>query len=484
MSGRRLEWSTSGGDLIWLGLAAIYLGFRISAAVQLPVAGAELSTLAGAWQESLGLSDGRYEGTLLQTISSPLLALESEAWLPRLVVLGVSGIVPLSLWLVRRELGEPAALAFLALVAVDPAAILMGSTGAGAAFDTSVSLAVLAASLRGVRNPLIWGLLGVFAASGGAGPVILLASAAALALMRGDPLDRRLVAGCAIGAALGVTFVSLVAPEGSLRVPPFRLVDAGLTEEWAGAGALQLAALYELPIVLGGTAAAAHIAARLAAGSRTGRSERLLLVWAAGAALLWLAAGSARDPSLVLALTLPLCGLLAAGLARLPAAIASEPRLPRRRAAALALVVLLAAGTAVQLSGAFAVARGAHNESLISPWESASARSLREHVLRLAADSPGGIVVHPDLRAAVVWPFRESATLTVSSTVPRGDAVVVWPREALPPQGYEDSGGIWFLTRTVAPPGGSPGDVIHWFRQRNRIETSGTAVRVYTGSTP
>ncbi len=472
------------GDILWVALAAAFLGIRVSAAIQLPVAGAELSTLSGAWQEWSAQSDARYQGTLVQALSSPLLGLVSDAWLPRLLVLGAAAPVPLCLWLARRSLGEPVALVFLLLIAVDPAAVLMESTATAAAFDTTISIALLAAILRGNRSAFVWGALGFLVAAGGVAPAVLAGSAAVLALTRTRSVDPRRVTSFAAGAVLAVSILSLTASDVSLRVPPLDLLNAGLEEEWAGANVVVLAVLYEFPIVMGGIAAASFFAARRMSRIGTAGPEQWLLSWAAGGGLLWLAAGGAHDPSLLLTLTLPLSGLLATGLVGLLSAIPAETRATPRFSAALTLALLTAAGAAIELSGTFAVARGAHNESLISPRESASTRSLREHVLRLAAESPGGIVVHPDLEAALVWPLRESETLTVSSVVPRGDAVVVWPREAARPEGYEDSGGVWFIVRTISAPSGSPGEIVHWFRQRNQLETNGIGVRVYTGAAP
>ena len=472
------------GSIAWALVSLMFVGSRLSTAIQVPVSGAELSSLAGAWQETLGVADPRFMGSLFQSITSLLLTVNDGAALPRAIAVVASSTIPVGLFLIRRQLGEAAALTALFILAIDPVAVLMGSTASSAALDLAVSVWLLVAMLNGVKHPLLWGVLGLGVVCGGPTPVILAASFGALRLLQRSGVDRAAIAAFAVGGLAGAGLLSVLFGPTELRIPSLDILQAGLTARWAGANVLELTVLYELPVLLVGSAASAHLLARWLIVRDASDAEKLLLVWAAAGGLYWAIALGAADPSPVLALALPLAAVIGSLGPRVLASLSEATETRKFPAISWALIPVSAASVLLLLSGTFAVARGAPNEVLTVPADSASAHALRDHVLALAPANSGGIIVHPDLRAQLTWPMRSSVPLVVSSRVTRGDAVVIWPADETAPEGYSETSGSWLVVREVSAPTNDLGQIASWFRERNRHITGGIAARVYTGVTP
>jgi hypothetical protein len=152
----------------------------------------------------------------------------------------------------------------------------------------------------------------------------------------------------------------------------------------------------------------------------------------------------------------------------------------RSRAALLspALVVgaiaLFAGGMGVGLSGS--------SEPLPSPVSPEGARVLRELALETREARGGAIVVHPDFREEVLWPFRDSGDLIIASRPSEDAVVLLWPANVAQPEGFAVVEGQWSLLDRVANPTDSWLKLVRWYSHRNYLPVSHSPMAVYIKS--
>ena len=525
----------SGEVVAWVVASALFVGLRLGTVWHSAVGGAELDSLSGAWQARIGQADDRYVPTLFQGLASVLLRLDdSEVW-PRLVALLSVSSLPIALYILRSRLGRAGALLALLLVAIDAPLISLGTSASAMGFDVAITTWVFVMMTRPGLPRWLFGVAGFAVAT--AGPIalpLLAANAGVRAVRREYPEPRSAIIG-GIGAALGIvvaTFRFGLGANDGLRIPPFDAFAASMSDAWSSPNTFQVALLYSAPVVVGGIAAVAVAARRLAAQREAASDGLTLLVWA-GVALLWfLAAATSHSPVPVVALTLPLSLVLGPALVEAVGAMVradwEQARILIPAAALAALVAvsfaedgahnaklgdsqveilvaglclgaisalgvvasrrearptLFAAGFAVAafpaLSGALGIGFGAGNEPIPSPYSTTQARQLRETALETVASQGGSIVVHPELEKDVTWPFRDSGKLVIASRVPSDGTFVLWPASAPAPEGLVPLAGTWELVRSPDAPVSDFLDYLRWFTSRGTLENSSTTIAVY-----
>jgi hypothetical protein len=527
--------------IAWVAVGAVFIGLRLAAALDTPVGGPELIHLSGAWTAHLGDEDSRFVPALPQAIAA-LTFFATDSELPiRLIVLVITATIPAALYLLRPHLGEAGALVALFIIALDPIGIALQATASGLALDSALVLwcAVLLARGRGAR--LYAGPAGFLA--GACGPLTLpfVAAAAATAPRgawarpSGSPLtDPRLHAlGGFVVAVLVSSFRYGLGWDG-LRVPPLLLFGDGFGGEWASATTAELLLLYTVPLAAGGAAAAVACLWRWRHAGSVSPAEWFLLAWA-GVAALWLITSLREsNPAPILALNLPLALLLGPAIVRavgacaaadwrlgrflLPAAAVlgalalvpvlewadrgvegedqSQLRVAIFSAAALAAVIAAAwtrrqratafapallLGFGGLLAGATGMAFRFADEPLPSPFSPQQARDLRDLSLELQAESGGPIVIHPRLREDATWPFRDSGDIVVASTPPLDAAVILWPPDLPPPEGFATLEGDWALIRRVVEPTSDWLDYLNWMLDRSTLTVRSEPILVFTG---
>ncbi|MCX7618146.1 hypothetical protein [Tepidiforma sp.] len=521
----------------WTAAAAVYAAMRLLAFVKLPVGGLELWSLSGAWQARAGIDDARYVPTLFQALTALLLRVEDSETLPRLAALAASLTVPVSLFLLRRRIGEPAAIATLLVLAFDPLQIAFGPAATAAAFDVPLTAGILAAlAVLGPRPPVITVAAFLLAAAGPLPLALLLA--AALTHPRAD--WRQPAAGfAAAGAALGVLAASFGFGAGwqGITVPPFDLFATGFDAGWSTETTRRLVALYAWgPAVLAGGYLAIRAARGRAALLGDGL-DRLFAAWF-GVSLAWcFAAGGSRDPLAVLSLTAsaaPLAGRALAWLvdslgsadwrragwplagALLAAATLLGPLLDWARLGrvgpgsevvavvvlagviaggltlllrwpatrAVAILPLAAAAAVPWLAGGFAVAGGSPNEPLPSPVTTLQASEIRDIVTGPARDPVGIVAIHPSLADALTWPLRGSRGLVAASRIPPNASVVIWEAAGAPPEGFRTFEGRWAVLRERRGPDSGFLDYLRWLANRNTLPVRDLPAAVYIREQP
>jgi 4-amino-4-deoxy-L-arabinose transferase-like glycosyltransferase len=163
--------------------------------------------------------------------------------------------------------------------------------------------------------------------------------------------------------------------------------------------------------------------------------------------------------------------VLAGGLLAVPAV--SRTMAPALVMAALVLALPFTA------AGLFTVSAGTGDDPFASPYSPRQARDLRDLALETAARSGGAIVIHPDLREAATWPFRDSGTVVIASRAPETAAILVWPAALPAPEGFTALEGNWSLTRDVEQPTSGFLEYLHWLFDRNTLAITGGKVAVY-----
>lgn len=528
--GRASEAGVSVATLAWLAGAALFVGLRGVAAFRLPVFGAEIDHLSGAWFAAIGVDDDRYVPTLFQAITAGLLrADDSELW-PRLIAVAGSATIPAALYLLRPRLGEVGAWGALVLLGLNPLSIAMSSTANAMALDETVAAWLAVLFLRGWWNPATSAFAGFVVALSGFAPLLVVAAAASSHRSAWRALPwARLVAGAA-GAAAGLVAASARFGLGmdELVVPPFDLLAAGSERGWATATSGELVILYVMPILVAAAAGAA-----LAVGGRAPVHPVALWAWTALALGWWLFSLGTTSPAPAAALSLPaalvggpvfacirrpgqaadlrlglsalaamvvfwiLAGAIVADWARLErsgpageqalvalflaAATLAVVGIVYARSAALLVPLAVAAGLLWLVPGTMRITTGAA-EPLTSPLSPDGARILRG--IALAAAGDGFIVVHPDLEEAVAWPFRDSGTLLIASRVPPTASVLLWPASAPAPEGFLPLAGDWALTRTIRTPVADLLDYLHWMLDRNTLAPVPERIAIYTRAEP
>lgn len=519
----------------WTAATAVFLLLRLAPISQARVGGFELEHLSGAWQAHAGANDARFVPTLFQALTALTFEWTSSEVPARLLAFLATASIPAALYLLRPRLGEGAALVALLLLAFDGPAILLGVSASALGFDLALTLWLFALLIRGGEAPP-WALAAAGFAVATAGPLalpLLLGAAVVALLQRRYPAPRTamLAAG---GALAGILAASLGFGYGweGLTVPPFDLFAAGYDDAWSTINALQIAAIYSGPILLGGLAAAAYLGWKEFRAGGLDRHEQVLLAWAAVALLWFLSSANSQNPVALVALTVPLALTLAPALIQacfamaradwyyarflVPAAlfflaVATAIALDWARVgrvgdngekfmAGLLLVFALSAMGILVMSrealpalfavaltiaafpfaaSATGIAVSAPQEPLPSPFSPFQARELRDIVLETVADRGGRVIVHPTLEDEIIWPFRNSGELDISSQVTPQASVVLWPRDQPAPDGFAPLEGEWSLIREVEAPTGRFLDYLKWFSNRNTLDISGTPVAVY-----
>lgn len=525
--------TVSVATIAWVLVVALFILLRVGLVWRAPVGGAELAHLSGAWQARIGVEDDRYVPTLYQAVTALTLGWTESEQPARAIALAGALTIPLALFLLRRQLGEAGALLALLLLALDPAGIVLGVTATAAAWDAAIALWLVVALVAGRSPPWSWLPIAFLVAT--AGPLcltVVLAATVSAALHRHRPTREAFLWGAA-GTALGLLLTSLqfgVDADG-LRIAAFSLIAAGFDVAWSTLTVAELAALYGLPLLVGGAAAVAWLAVRLRDEGRSPTPTETLSLGVAGIAVVWfLVALPTHSPFPLAAATFASCLLLGPALARLAGRLMA---ISWRRESWLLLLVLalvaiacfvlsdwarqghvggavgrtvlvvagigavtalatlatyreswpltflapVAVGGVLLLAGSSGIALSAAGEPLSGPASPSSARSIRD--VALSANTSGGsIVVHERYREALAWPFRDSGTLVLASNVPAGAGVVVWPADAPPPEGFVALDGRWVFERAIDGPGGFLA-FVHWFAERNSLDQRLEIVAVY-----
>jgi hypothetical protein len=520
------------GAVLWVAAAAMFIGLRLAAVLNLPVTGAELEHLSGAWEASIGVNDGRFVPSFFQGLSALLLKLSDSEMPSRWLALAATATIPVALYLLRGTLGQAGALIALALLAVDAPGLVLGSTASAMGFDAAVTVWVALLLLRGSSKLPLWAAAGAAAAGSGPMALPLLGAAAAANARRGAAGANRATLGAfAFGAAAAIVVCTTrfgLGLEG-LVLPPFDLLAAGFSDDWLTISGAEAMVLYSLPLVIAGVAATTLLAAD--AWRLEGQRPTILILWVAVAGGWFVIASTANSTVALAALTMPICLVLGPAIARCAEAAAEADWRPaawalpvglvgigialaflmqwavaddvgpgmEQAAAAIATLVGAAAlgflaftrGSAATLlpaalllaipwgaSGAFHMAFGPAGEPMASPYSPAQARELRDDALAIAAGR-GPIAVHPALADAVTWPFRDSGIILVTSRVPESATVLIWPADEPFPEDLKRLTGNWALTREVSPPTDGLLDYLHWYLDRNRLAVRPQAVAVY-----
>ena len=534
---RRLP-SVSVAAVAWVLVVVLFVLLRVGLVWRAPVGGAELTQLSGGWQARTGVEDTRYVPTLYQAVTALTLRWTESETPARALALAGTLTIPLALFLLRRSLGEGGALLTLLLLAFDPAGIILGVTATAAAWDTAIAIWLVVALVASRPPPWGWLLLAFLVAT--AGPITLpvVLGAVVVAALRGNrPTPAAAIWG-AVGAVLGVLLTSLQFGVGTdgLRIAPVVLFVAGFEEPWSSLTVAELAALYGLPLLVGGAAAGASLIAHLVAERRAPTPAAALALGMAGMALLWfLVALPTTSPFPLAAATLFSSFLLGPALARAAGFLLSAPwrrqghlillalglaavalfvlsewaregsiggvgervlvAIPvffaiiaivflamalfstYREELLLALVPVLAAGGVLLFAGASGIALSAAGEPLPGPVSPASARAIRDVALDAAA-SGGSVVVHERYRDELAWAFRASPALILAGHVPPAASVAIWPVDAAPPDGFVALEGRWVLLRSIQGPRGFL-DAVHWFADRNSLDQDLELVAIY-----
>lgn len=524
--------------LAWAVAGLLFVLLRLAPVWQAPVNGAEIAHLSGAWQAHLGAADDRFVPTLFQALAALSLHLTSSPVLARAVAFAAAATIPGALYLLRSRLGEAGALVALLLLAVDAPALALGSQASAMGFDLPLTLWLFVLMTRGTRARWLAPVAALLVATGGPLALPLLFGWAAARLWERDYPTSRTAAPTAVAVVAGIVVTSLhfgLNSDGPI-VAPFQLFATGYDQAWFSGTLMDAAVLYSWPLLLwAAVAAGVRIARR--PRPRLDRYDRVLAGWTVAAAAWAISSSQSHTVVPLVALSMPLAlwlgpvganaisamvkadwqharflvpaagftvvlgGAIASGWAHTGHATAAETAflallaglsllalapLAIRRSARPALIAPVLAVAVPLLALAAGVALSATDEPILSPRVAPDARSLRDIALQAAGDRQGLIVVHPQFRADITWPFRDSGNLVVSSRVP-GDAIVVlWPRELIRPEGFVALEGNWALTREVVPPSPGAADYLpylRWLIDRHSVTIKPSKLAVYIRAT-
>jgi len=534
---RSLELTGSG--LAWGIAALVFVAMRLAALVNLPVGGAELDGLAGAWQLHAGNADERITGTLFQGIAAWLFQFTTSESAPRVLALLASASIPFALFRLRPSFGEIPLLVALLLLAFDAPAIVFGSTASSAGFDIALSAWLLVLVFEPKAPAWAFGVAGLLAVTAGPVVVPLILAVALVALLHSEAPPRDALIALAGGAVAGVLAASAGYGLGwqGFSIPLIdafaRGFEANLSTESTG----YLTGLYVWPLLAAGLIAASWTLYDSWAESEWPRETLLLLVWA-GLAVIWLfASAGENDTAPLAALALPVVLLLgrvvpgfAAGVANAEWRIAGPAlalgltaaviifafvidwaRLDRVGSdrdklivAGLSLAVLASAGLVASsrrslptlflpvamlaalpfLGNAFAMAFPGPNEPLPSPISTIQGEELRDIALAAREAEGGLIVVHPDFERQMTWPLRDSGEVIVASRVPADARILLWPTTEVAPEGYSVLEGSWSFEGIRRGPSGGFLDYLRWFSDRNSLQNSSLPIAVYLRTGP
>jgi len=522
------------GALLWIGIGAVFVLVRLAGVLSMPVGGAELDALSGAWQAHEGHTGVRFIPTLFQGLAAASFAFTSSEMPARFLALLASASVPFALYRLRPRFGEPAMLGALLLLAVDPASILGGSTATAFGFDVAVALwlCVLAEAKQAPR----WAhaVAGFFAATSGGIVLPLLVAMAALRLVRQEYPRTGTIAWSLGGAVIGIAAASLGFGFGwqGVTIPPVAAFGAGFDREWSTESTGYLALVYASPIIAGALVA---VAAQVYRGWRDQgweASEVSLYAWF-GAAMLWLlAAAGAHDPAPLVAVAIPAALIIGREVpamasvfqrvdwqtAILPIAgvgfcllvieayVEDWARVNRvgdaddqlivlgvgvavlaclgmlfsnRRNAGAILLAPITVGALIMLSGASGVAFGGPNEPMPSPAASVQGDEIRAIVEQAVKDHPGPVVVHASFESSMTWALRGGPAVTLATAIPADATAVIWPVTEPAPEGYSVVEGQWSFTQARKGPHGGFLPYLRWLTNRNILKNQPAALAVY-----
>ncbi len=519
--------------IAWAAAVLLFVALRIGPTWQAGVNGAELVHLAGAWQASIGeTGDTRFVSTLFQALSA-IFFKGSESEVPlRVLTVVASHAIPLTLYRLRRTLGDATALVALAFIAIDPIGILYTTSASAMALDVPVALGLLVLA----TEPRKWHP-GILAAAGFAvavtGPIVLALAVGlvVLRLVQRAPFEKLSVlpiaAGVVAGALLSLANFGL-GGFGS-GIAPINLLAGSFDERWSTAKTIEVFGMYSWPLAAGGIAYGVVIVRRLNARAEVSLVLMATFAWAVASFAWMVASVAAHSPAPVLALTLPCSILAAAGLVEalshlsneswrgtrfaLPAAVAAgliamtraidwaraaniggfSERLQVILLLSLAIVALaylcwqaktrpvvalvgLVVGVLLVLPGSFGVGLSGTSEAVLSPLSTTQARQVHDRAL---ASGTNSITVHPRLESQVTWPFRGIDTIVITSQPGPDDRFVVWPADLPPPEGFAPLEGTWLLESEATPPTLDGLVFIKWLSDRNNVAITGTSVAVY-----
>lgn len=532
---REVTWAT----VAWLLAGAVFIVFRIAGVLSMPVGGAELDHLAGAWQARIGVEDDRFVPTLFQAVTALSLEFTRSELPARLFALAGTASIPVALYRLRFVLGEVAALSAVIILAFDPVSLWTGSSASAMAWDIPISLGVFVLLMAEQRPRWLLAGAGFAAATAGAGVLPLLFAAAAVALARQDYPSRPVLFATGAGALAGLGAASLGFGFGweGLAIPPILTFAQGFERDWSTEATRSLALLYSTPLLLAGLGAAGYRTYACWRDQEWPPLEVLLLAWAGVSVASVVAAFGSHSPLPLAFAALPLALLLARELpgiaGALPAVewryafpalavaffcafiaeayVVDWARIDRagdsgeklivlglavgvvaclgllassRRTAASLAVAAAAVYALWAVSASSSVAFGARNEPLPSPVSSVQGSELRAIALAARAERGGLIVVHPSFEESMTWPFRDSGDLVVSSSVPPDATVAVWPAGGAVPDGFSILDGQWSLLELRRGPDGGFLDYLRWLSNRNLLENSPVPVAVYLRTAP
>ncbi|HET7738398.1 MAG TPA: hypothetical protein VFK32_07480 [Tepidiformaceae bacterium] len=523
-------------DLAWALAAGLFVLLRLGPVWQAPVGGAELDHLSGAWQASIGTTDARFVPTFFQAICALLFQFTTSEVPARVVAFVGTASIPVAVYMLRGQLGNAGGVIALTLLAFDAPGIALGVSASAMAFDIALAMWLFVTMARRGTSLPPWAdaVAAFMVVTAGALVLPLLLAAGGLALYRRDvPSPNTLIAWGA-GALLGLalTFVHYGLGVDGVAIAPIITFEQSFEREWSGAPAMTVVAMYSIPILVGGIAALGWQVVRWRRGEVVSRESTLLPAWFAIAAGWLVAAAGSDSTAAVVAATTPAALLGGPALVRgIEAMIAAEWRYARillpiaglsaavatniclewaDRAAVgssaeqtvvvllytvaliacaavcaerRAIPTLVAAGLAIAAvpfaAGGFGVALSAVEEPIPAPVSPVQAAELRRIAFETLEDKGGTLVVHPDLAESLLWPFRDSGNIQLSSRVPGDATFVVWPLGLPAPEGMVPLEGEWALLESVEPPD-SLLDYVRWLSDRNELAIIPLRVAVYT----
>jgi len=533
------EVAVSAGALLWCLFGGLFLVLRFAGILSVPVGGAELDGLAGAWQAHVGNSDPRFTPTFFQALVAATFELSTSEMPARALAFLASASMPFALYRLRPVLGDGGALMALLLLVFDAPGTVLGSTGSAPGFDLPIALWLFVLIQERRARAWHWAPAGFVAATSGPVWLPLALGAGIVRLFRQEYPGREALMYGMGGAAAGVALASLRFGVGwnGLVVPPFDLLANGFEREWSTESTGYLAALYFTPQILLGLAVVAHEAYAVAGGSRLDRARMDLLAWGAAAGLWLIAAIGSHDPVPLAALGLPLALVCGPAVARaLSAARAADWTDARMGVPAIMAALAIAAAFALQWARAgrvggteeqLAVAGmaivavacvvwigwersslpalavplamvallsavaslshvvfGSPQEPLTSPVSTLQAREIRDIAVEARSAQGGLIVLHPSLERALTWPFRDSGEVVVASGSVPDAVVVIWPADAPPPDGFSPLDGRWAIAEERRGPEAGVLDYLRWLANRNTLAVGRQTVNVYLKAAP
>jgi hypothetical protein len=524
--------------LAWVAVAAVFLGIRLWPIWQMPVGGAELAHLSGAWNASIGVEDDRYVPTLFQALTAVLLNFTTSEVPARILAFVATATLPLALYLLRPMLGAGGALVALLLLALDAVGVVVGVGASAMGFDLAIAAWLFVLFTRPAAPNWLSAVAAFAAATAGAIVLPLLAALAVTTLLRNERRGMSSLLWPAAGVAAGVTLTTLrpgLGPDG-LTIAPIAIFVDGFDQRWSTADGLDVFFFASWPIVVGGMLAAAWRCYEAWRDDEIAREDTLLLTWMAFAFGWFITALPSHDATPLAGLALPSALLLGPALATgfraareadwtyakylipfaavmfliaafyvgdwarldevgntsdklvvtglvLATLAALAVALLDRASSATVLTLLVPVAAIPLLIATFTIAFRAGDAPLPSPLAPVQARELRAIALQATGENGGEIVVHPDFEDSLTWPFRDSGNVVVASQIPAEAGFVIWPAEAGAPQGFAPLEGQWALVHEVQSPAGRFLRLLHWYADRYSLAITPEPVAVYVKET-